>query len=46
MTWHSNFSVITVNHMLIRISKKEFLKSHHTDKQPFVLKFMILSIVF
>ena len=46
MTWHSNFSVISVNLMWIRISTKEFLKSHHADRQPFVLKFMILSIVF
>ena len=46
MTWHSNFSVISVNLMWIRISTKEFLKSHHTDRQPFGLKFMILSIVF
>ena len=41
MTWHSNFSVISVNLMWIRISTKEFLKSHHTDRQPFVLKFIV-----
>ena len=38
MTWHSNFSVISVNLMWIT---KEFLKSHHTDRQPFVLKFIV-----
>ena len=41
MTWHSNFWVISVNLMWIRISTKEFLKSHHTDRQPFVLKFIV-----
>ena len=41
MTWHSNFSVISVNLMWIRISTKEFLKSHHTDRQPLVQKLMI-----
>ena len=41
--WHGT---TIVNLMWIRISTKEFLKSHHTDRQPFVLKFMILSIVF